>query len=72
MSATRGTGLPTDVWTKSSYSGEGGGTCLEACAQPEEGRDVLIRDSKRKAEPAHPVIRFGSAAWCVFTTNLRL
>lgn len=71
MSTTSGTGLPTGVWRKSSYSGEGGGTCVEACAQPQESREVHVRDSKRKAEPGHPVIRFGAAAWSAFTTDLR-
>ncbi|MEU3402871.1 DUF397 domain-containing protein [Streptomyces sp. NPDC006670] len=70
MSTTSGTGLPTSVWTKSSYSGEGGGTCVEACAQPQELREVHVRDSKRKAEPGHPVIRFGAAAWSTFTAGL--
>lgn len=70
MSTTSRNGLPMGVWTKSSYSGEGGGTCVEACAQPEEVREVHVRDSKRKAEPGHPVIRFGATAWSAFTADL--
>ncbi|MEV4937515.1 DUF397 domain-containing protein [Streptomyces zaomyceticus] len=48
-------------WFKSSYSGSGGGDCVEVAA----GLDaVYIRDSK--AEGGGPVLRVGRGEWAAF------
>ncbi|MFE7645867.1 DUF397 domain-containing protein [Streptomyces phaeoluteigriseus] len=53
-------GLP---WVKSSYSGSGGGDCLEVAA----GHDaVFVRDSK--AAGAGPLLRVGRDEWAAFVT----
>lgn len=54
------------AWRKSSYSNGSGGDCLEVA----DGCSgvVPVRDSK---DPAGPVLRFTSAAWSSFVTDLR-
>jgi len=52
-------------WRKSSYSGNNGGACIEAADH--DGR-VLVRDS---TDRQGPVLRFGSAAWRIFTARLK-
>ena len=49
-------------WRKSSYSGNGGGSCVEV---GQARRVVLVRDTK--ASGHGPVLRFGSDAWRRFT-----
>jgi Domain of unknown function (DUF397) len=52
-------------WRKSSYSGGQGGNCIEAADHA--GR-ILVRDS---TDRQGPVLRFGSAAWRIFTARLK-
>ncbi|MEU2582075.1 DUF397 domain-containing protein [Streptomyces avermitilis] len=48
-------------WFKSSYSGSGGGDCVEVAA----GQDaVYVRDSK--AVGGGPVLRVGRGEWAAF------
>ncbi|GGP43527.1 DUF397 domain-containing protein [Streptomyces calvus] len=49
-------------WFKSSYSGSGGGDCVEVAA----GLDaVYVRDSK--SSDGGPVLRVGRGVWAAFT-----
>jgi hypothetical protein len=48
-------------WFKSSYSGSGGGNCVEVAAHPGA---IHVRDSK---DPEGPVFTFDPAAWSAFT-----
>ncbi|MDK1476368.1 DUF397 domain-containing protein [Streptomyces sp. 549] len=50
------------AWFKSSYSGGGGGNCVEVAVRTET---VLIRDSKDVERPSLAVSR---DAWSAFTT----
>jgi hypothetical protein len=45
-------------WRKSSYSGNGGGDCVEVAGQASR---VLVRDTKQ--DGAGPALRFTPAAW---------
>ena len=51
-------------WRKSSYSGNGGGNCVEVAA---DGR-VLVRDSQDRAGT---VLRLPSAAWRRFADRVK-
>ena len=51
-------------WRKSSYSGSGGGNCVEVAS----AGAVLIRDSK---DPDGAVLAFGREAWEAFAAALR-
>jgi hypothetical protein len=57
-------GTPGMSWRKSSYSGNGGGNCVEV------GRvdRVLVRDTKDRAGP---VLRFSPAAWRRFADTVK-
>ncbi|WP_394428793.1 DUF397 domain-containing protein [Streptomyces sp. SGAir0957] len=48
-------------WFKSSYSGSGGGDCVEVAAGPDA---VYVRDSK--AAGNGPVLRVGRLQWAAF------
>jgi hypothetical protein len=52
-------------WRKSSFSGTGGGNCVEAASS--DGA-VLVRDSKQQRRGQ---IRFLAADWRVFTDALK-
>ncbi|GGO43805.1 hypothetical protein GCM10012287_07830 [Streptomyces daqingensis] len=52
--------LPESAWFKSSYSGGGGGECVEVAAA---GGAVHVRDSK---SAAGPVLTVGPEAWAGF------
>ena len=57
------------AWRKSSYSTEGGGSCVEVAGAP--GR-VGVRDTKEShLGTARTVLTFTPQAWRSFTTNLR-
>ncbi|WP_405862543.1 DUF397 domain-containing protein [Streptomyces sp. NBC_01515] len=58
--------LSTATWYKSSYSGGGGGNCLEVA----DGHPVLVpvRDSKN---PLGPKLIFQTAAWSTFVEDLK-
>ncbi len=51
------------VWRKSSYSGSGGGDCVEVAAV---GVVVHVRDSKDSENPDGGRLRFSAAAWAAF------
>jgi hypothetical protein len=51
-------------WRKSSYSGNGGGNCVEVAA---DGA-LAVRDSN---DPDGPVLRFPAEVWRDFTDKLR-
>jgi hypothetical protein len=51
-------------WRKSSYSGNGGGNCVEVAS----GALVLVRDSQDRAGT---VLRFPSAAWRKFADQVK-
>ena len=51
-------------WRTSSYSGNGGGNCVEVAA---DGR-VLVRDSQDRSGT---VLRFPPAAWCRFADRVK-
>jgi hypothetical protein len=52
-------------WRKSSYSGNGGGTCVEV---GEVRRGVLVRDT---ADRSGPVLRFSLAVWRRFADQVK-
>lgn len=51
-------------WRKSSYSGNGGGNCVEVAANGQ----VLVRDSQ---DHAGTMLRFPSAAWRSFADRVK-
>ncbi|MFF8914483.1 DUF397 domain-containing protein [Streptomyces sp. NPDC015032] len=53
-------------WSKSSYSGSGGGDCVEVAADPGA---VYVRDSK--VAGGGPVLRVGRSEWTAFVTLAR-
>ncbi|MGW0605103.1 DUF397 domain-containing protein [Streptomyces sp. NPDC002644] len=60
-----GPGGGRTVWRRSSYSGSGGGDCVEVA---EDAGAVRVRDSKR---PDGPVLAFPRARWAAFTAYAR-
>jgi Domain of unknown function (DUF397) len=52
-------------WRKSSYSGNGGGNCVEVASGR---RSVLVRDSK---DPAGPPLAVGGNAWSSFVQGIK-
>ncbi|WP_181786175.1 DUF397 domain-containing protein [Streptomyces phytophilus] len=58
---TADAGSPREfAWVKSSYSGSGGGECVEVAAAAER---VHVRDSK---DPSGPVLTVSPEAWTSF------
>jgi hypothetical protein len=53
-------------WRKSSYSGNGGGDCVEVAGQASH---VLVRDTKQ--DGTGPVLRFIPAAWRRFANQVK-
>ena len=53
------------MWRKSSYSGSGGGECIEVADAPGA---VLVRDSKN---PDGPRLAFGRQAWETFAAKVK-
>jgi hypothetical protein len=53
-------------WIKSSYSGSGGGNCVEI-ADLDNGHRA-VRDSK---DPAGPALTFSAAEWSAFSAGVR-
>ncbi|MEU0836447.1 DUF397 domain-containing protein [Streptomyces sp. NPDC005969] len=53
------------TWRKSSYSGSGGGDCVEVASSP---GTVHVRDSKVRAEA---VLAFPQEQWAAFTAYAR-
>jgi hypothetical protein len=52
-------------WRKSSYSGNGGGSCIEVADQAAR---VLVRDTQDRTGP---VLQFSSAAWRKFASGVK-
>jgi Domain of unknown function (DUF397) len=52
-------------WRTSSYTGNGGGNCVEVADQPAR---VLVRDTKDRTGPA---LRFSPDAWRAFIAQLK-
>lgn len=52
------------AWFKSSYSGSGGGDCVEVAAGPGA---VFVRDSKAGGDG--PVLRVGHCGWAAFVAS---
>ncbi|NUS82857.1 MAG: DUF397 domain-containing protein [Streptomyces sp.] len=52
-------------WAKSSYSGNGGGNCVEWAPNLAASGLVPVRDSKT---PDGPALIFDAAAWSSFVT----
>jgi hypothetical protein len=52
-------------WRKSSYSGNGGGTCVEV---GQARRGVLVRDTNDRPGP---VLRFSPAVWRRFAARVK-
>ena len=52
-------------WRTSSYSGNGGGTCVEV---GEARRGVLVRDT---TDRSGPVLRFSPAVWRRFADQVK-
>jgi hypothetical protein len=52
-------------WRASSYSGNGGGTCVEV---GQARRTVLVRDTRDRAGP---VLGFTAAAWRRFADRVK-
>jgi hypothetical protein len=56
----------TDLkWRKSSYSGNGGGNCIEVAADPHR---LVVRDTQ---DLTGPVLNFSADAWQAFTSGLK-
>ncbi|MCL2584877.1 MAG: DUF397 domain-containing protein [Streptosporangiales bacterium] len=55
-------------WRKASYSGSGGGNCVEA--GDGDGR-VLVRDTKQRASENRAVLAVDASAWRRFTGSLK-
>ena len=53
-------------WRKSSYSGNGGGDCVEVAGH---GDRVLVRDTKDHG--TGPVLAFGRGTWAAFAARVR-
>ena len=53
-------------WRKSSYSGNGGGNCVEVASDPP--RTVAVRDSK---DLHGPVLAIESAGWRDFIADVK-
>jgi uncharacterized protein DUF397 len=53
-------------WRKSSYSGNGGGNCVEVASSVPG--NVTVRDSQ---DPRGPRLNFDPAAWRQFTEALK-
>ena len=59
---------PTAQWIKSSYSGNGGGSCVEWAPSQAASGVLPVRDSK---VPNGRSLLFSPSAWRAFTTALR-
>lgn len=53
-------------WRKSSYSGQGGGNCVEVAALPDGSH--AVRDSR---DPDGPVLRFSADEWQTFVRRVK-
>ncbi len=58
--------MKRSTWHKSSYSPQGGNSCLEVASLDHDGR--AVRDSKN---PTGPALMFTAAEWVAFTAGVR-
>ncbi len=58
-------GIENQNWRKASYSGNGGGNCVEV---GNVSGDIAVRDTKERASA---VLAFTSDAWRAFTASLK-
>ena len=58
--------IDAPTWPKSSYSGSGGGNCVEIGATALGA--VQVRDSK---DPSGPMLAFGPSAWAAFAAKVK-
>ncbi|WP_424214221.1 DUF397 domain-containing protein [Streptomyces sp. BI20] len=56
-------------WFKSSYSGERGGDCVEACFHLNR---ISVRDSKRVGEAGDGMVAVSAASWEAFARYIAL
>jgi Domain of unknown function (DUF397) len=56
--------IDTAPWRKSSYSGTGGGSCVEAA---DLGTSILVRDT---TDRGGVVLSIPTDAWCRFTATI--
>ena len=62
-------GIPETRWVKSSYSGNGGGSCVEWAPDCIASvGTVPVRDSK---DPEGPTLQFDLAAWRAFVSAVK-
>jgi hypothetical protein len=59
--------FPGAPWRKSSYS-NGQANCVETAVIGQDGRFVVVRDSKA---PVGPVLTFWPSAWRRFTISVK-
>jgi hypothetical protein len=55
-------------WVKSTYSGNGGGSCVEWAPAHTAAGTVPVRDSKN---PEGPALHFTSDAWRAFVSGVQ-
>ncbi|MBZ4323896.1 DUF397 domain-containing protein [Streptomyces sp. SCA2-4] len=55
-------------WVKSSYSGNGGGTCVEWAPAHAPSGTIPVRDSKR---PAGPILHLSTTAFADLVSALK-
>ncbi|CAM5489323.1 MULTISPECIES: DUF397 domain-containing protein [Streptomyces] len=55
-------------WVKSSYSGNGGGSCVEWAPGLASAGVVPVRDSK---DPHGPVLTFAASSWSSFISAVK-
>ena len=55
------------TWRTSSYTGSGGGNCVEV-GEHAPDRRILVRDTKARCGP---LLTFSPQAWELFTADLR-
>ncbi|MEU4969918.1 DUF397 domain-containing protein [Streptomyces smyrnaeus] len=60
--------LSSAEWVKSSYSGNGGNTCVEWAPAYINSGTVPVRDSKH---PQRPALTFPTSAWSSFVTAVQ-
>jgi hypothetical protein len=53
------------TWRKSSYSGNGGGSCVETAS---DSGVILVRDTKDRTIPA---LTFSADVWAGFTATVK-
>lgn len=62
-------GTEVGDWRKASYSGNGGGSCVEVGQAPDA---VLIRDTKQAGRDDRTVLAFDVGTWAGFLATIKL